>query len=352
MNLKRYSQRTWIVANPRILYRIFRGFFRALLLRKNTLRTIHILPTFDCQAKCKMCSVAKFKKSLENRLTLADYESIADQAAGMGAIAVTFLGGEPLLARNLNEIIGIFKSRRFYLSIVTNGLALNRENLKALHSAGLDAIFFGLETLDEKVNDELRAFQGQCRKVMEGVRLAKEEGLFVGFCTVLFPGEEGRYVEMAEYCQRNNLAISLPSLAGVGAAENERAASDEEYDQIIGLMKKYPHLSVDWGFSYFLRHRCPSGKEKIAITCYGDVMGCTLNHISFGNIKQEPLKRIWERMGRFSQFHKNSDRCLASFDCYHIGNYLAPIMHYKESPVFYKDHPNITREREPDLYSR
>ncbi|MBN1223720.1 MAG: radical SAM protein [Candidatus Aminicenantes bacterium] len=352
MNLKRYSTRSWIIENPRIFYRVVRGFFRGLLLKKNTLRTVHLLPTFDCQAKCKMCSVAKFKQSRENLLTLSDYGSIADQAARMGAIAVTFLGGEPLLVKNLEEIIRIFKSRHFYLSIVSNGIAVNREYLKKLRSAGLDAIFFGLESLDEKVNDELRGFNGQYQRVMEAVRLSKAEGLFVGFCTVLFPGAEDRYIEMAEYCRQNGLAISLPSLAGVGAAENERAASADEYEQIIDLIKKYPHLSVDWAFSYYLRHRCPSGKEKIAITCYGDVMGCSLNHISFGNIKVEPLKRIWKRMGRFSQFRKNSDRCLASFDSFHIDNFLAPITEFEESPVFYKDHPNITPEKEPGLFTR
>jgi hypothetical protein len=141
-------------------------------------------------------------------------------------------------------------------------------------------------------------------------------------------------------------------LAEVGAAENTGAASRKEYEQILGLLKKYPHLSVDWGFSYFLKRRCPSGKEKIAITCYGDVLGCTLNHISFGNIKEESLKKIWERAGHFSQFKKNSDRCLAAFDDGHIKNFLTPLIRFDGSPVHFEDHPNITLESEPRLFSR
>ena len=190
MNLKSYTTRTWIISNPRILYRIIRGFFRGLVLKKNTLRTLHILPTFSCQATCQMCSVAKFNRSEGKPLSLADYESLAKQAAKMGAIAATFVGGEPLLANNLDEIMRIFKSHHFYISIVTNGVALNREYVKRLRTVGLKAVFFGLESLDEDTNDELRGYQGQCHKVLQGIELCKEEGLLVGLCTVLFPEHE------------------------------------------------------------------------------------------------------------------------------------------------------------------
>lgn len=351
MDLKRYSTRTWIIANPRLLYRIFKGFGRALLFRKNTLRTVHLLPTFNCQAKCAMCSVAKFKRAREGMLTLADYESVARQAAAMGAIAATFLGGEPLLVKNLDEILRVFKARSFFLSIVSNGIALDREMARKLHQAGLDAVYFGLESLDEKVNDALRGYPGQCRKVLQGVETCREEGLQVGFCTVYFPGHPERYREIADFCRRNGLSIALPSLAGVGAAEGARAASEEEYNQVVGLLEEHPQLSVDWAFSYYLRPRCPSGKEKIAITCYGDVLGCSLNHVSFGNVKREPLKRIWQRMGRFSQFSKNSARCLAAFDRTHISRYLAPIAAFQGSPVHYEKHPGITPATEPGLFS-
>lgn len=314
------------------------------------MRTLHILPTFSCQAKCTMCSVAKFQRNREDLLTLEDYKSLAHQAAKMGAVAVTFLGGEPLLVKNLDEIIRLFKSHSFFISIVSNGIALTRKSARKLRASGLDAIYFGLESLDEKVNDELRGYRGQCQRVLQAIEICKEEGLRVGLCTVLFPGHVKRYHELAEFCKRNSLSIALPSLAGVGAAEKSRCASEGEYEQVVGLLKKHPHLSVDWAFSYYLRPRCPSGKEKIAITCHGDVLGCTLNHISFGNIKRESLKTIWQRAGRFSQFRKNSSRCLAAFDRIHIDNYLAPMTRFPESPVFFTDHPNITPASEPQLY--
>ncbi len=357
MNLKPFYakgwiiSKAWVISDPRILYRILRGAFRAVVLRKNTLRTIDILPTFDCQAKCKMCGVTKFKRRKENLLTLADYESIAEQAAKMGAVAATLLGGEPLLAKNIEDVIRIFKSRHFSVALVSNGIALTRDYARRLRSAGLDWIHFSLESLDEKFNDERRGFPGQSQKVMEAIRMSKDEGLPVGLCTLFVPGEMDRCVELIEYCEKNDLRASLPTIVAVGAAEDIVPASEEHYQQVLGLLKRYRHTAIDWAFSYFFRPRCPAGKEKLAITCYGDVLGCSLNHISFGNVKQEPLRKIWERAGRFSQFRKNTDRCIAAFDRYHIENYLSPIAHLDESPVYFKDHPNITVETEPALFS-
>ena len=349
---KSYRTNKWILSDPVIAYRILRGVFRALVLRRNTLRVIQIFPTFDCQARCEMCSVAGFKQGGKDVLTREDYESIAAQGARMGAVAVTFLGGEPLLAKGIEDTIRTFKSRHFFVSIVSNGIAFSRDCARTLRAAGLDSIHFGLESLDEEANDKRRGYPGQCRKVLEGVKICREEGLNVGVCTILFPGELERCRELAEYGEENGLRVSLPTVAPVGAAERLEPATEEQYEQVLALLRQYPHLTVDWASSYSLRSRCPAGKEKIAITCYGEVMGCSLNHISFGNVREEPLQTIWERAGRFSQFRKHSDHCIAGFDHYHINNYLAPIADLDERPVHYSRHPNITEETEPDLFER
>jgi len=294
--------------------------------------------------------VRKLNQGKANILSLAEYESIADQASRLGAIAVSFLGGEPLLVKNMEEILGVFKSRHFFLSIVTNGIAMTRDYARRLRRAGVGVVYFGLECLDEAVNDRLRGFQGQSKKVKEVISICQKEGLLVGLSTVFFPGEDGRYAELADYCGRHHLLMNLCAQAGVQSGDGSSSTPTKEYERLARFLRNYPGAGVDWAFSYFLRPRCPSGKEKITITCYGDVIGCTLNPISFGNIRQEPLERIWERAGRFSQFRKNSDRCLAAFDPYHIDHYLRPLNHSAHGPVHFRDHPAITPENEPGLF--
>ena len=58
--------------------------------------------------------------------------------------------------------------------------------------------------------------------------------------------------------------------------------------------------------------RCRSGKEKLHITAYGDVMPCTFIPISFGNIRKEKLKVIRERMLNFPFISENNPMCIPS----------------------------------------
>jgi hypothetical protein len=104
--------------------------------------------------------------------------------------------------------------------------------------------------------------------------------------------------------------------------------------------------------SYFCRQQCPAGKEKIGVTCHGDVIGCSINSIGFGNIKDEPLDMIWKRMGNFSQFAANSEVCLAAENQEYIAHYLSPLKEVTTYPLYYCSHPLISPALEPRLYNK
>jgi MoaA/NifB/PqqE/SkfB family radical SAM enzyme len=350
MNLKPYYTNLWILANPQILLRIIKGFLRAFIFKKNTLKTIELYPTFDCQSKCIMCSVEKYKRVKKEELEISDYKSIAQQGATMGAIAMTLLGGEPLLAENVECIIRIFKSQKYFVTIVSNAISITREKVIKLRNAGLDSIYFSLESLDSSINDNIRGYKGHFQKVIEAIRICKEAELLVGICGIIFPGQLERYKKILEFCNKNDLISSGGEVAVVGAAEKLELVTDDEHGQLITLLKKYPRLTFDWALSYFLKPRCPGGKEKLGITCYGDVIGCSLNPISFGNIKSEKIIKIWQRMGCFSQFKKDSERCLTAGDRYYIENYITPIAKLNKHPILFSQHPMINRQNEPYLF--
>jgi MoaA/NifB/PqqE/SkfB family radical SAM enzyme len=174
----------------------------------------------------------------------------------------------------------------------------------------------------------------------------------VGLAAVILPGKLDRYIQLLEFCREHDLLTSGGELAPVGAAEEWDIVSEDENKQIRGLLKSYPKLTFDWGLSYFLKCGCPAGKEKIGITCNGDVIGCSLNPISFGNVVQEPLKKIWSRMGEFSQYKKFSSRCLSAGDLEFINNYIAPIKDIEINPVYYREHPSINEENERELFRK
>lgn len=351
-NIRGYRTNLWVITNPITLFRIIRGFLRAFILGKKTLKTIEIFPTLQCNLACAMCSVDKYKTSRRPLLQVEDYRRIAQQGARMGAIAVNILGGEPLLAENLDKIISIFKQNRFFVLMVTNATLVTREKLLALRGAGLDAVCFSLDDLEPESNDEIRGVAGHHHKVLAAIDLAREAGLIVSLAPVFFPGRVDQGLEVVKYCQEHGLGASGTQVGAVGAWEDGELLSPEEHDRIRAMLKWYPRFTLDWALSYRLTYCCPAGKEKVGITSFGDVVGCSINPLSFGNIREEALQMIWERMGQFSQYRKDAPICLSAEDTGFVETYLRPLKDIPEYPVHYSQHPSIKPEDEPALFNR
>ena len=350
LRLDEYIANTWVIKNVHIFCRILCGLARAILFHKKTVRVVEIFPSLRCNLKCLMCSTEKYKSVKREQLNIGDYARLSSEGAKMGAIAVNILGGEPLLADNLKEIVSIFKRNHYFVLVVSNGILATQESLWELKRCGLDAICFSLDSLDDAFNEEIRGSKGYTQRVLAAADLAKEEGLIVSLAPVFFPGKVEKGLEVVKYCQDHGFGASGTQVSAVGGWERGNLLSSDEHDQIRKMLKEYPRFTLDWALSYSLKRCCPAGKEKIAVTTFGDVVGCSINPIAFGNICTEPLQQIWRRMGRFSQYKKDSPVCLSAEDYGFIQNYLNPLSALGEYPIYYKDHPAITPDSEKDLF--
>jgi MoaA/NifB/PqqE/SkfB family radical SAM enzyme len=297
-----------------------------------------------------MCSQTKSPTGKRSELTLDDYEKIARDGARLGAVSVNILGGEPLVYKNIAELIGIFAKHGYFVWLVSNSVLATKDRLKQLRAAGLNSICFSLDSMQEERNDEIRSLNGHFKKVFEAVENAKQAGLMVNLAPVFLPGKMKDAIDVIKYCIDNGLGASATQAAPVGSFENEAVLSPDEHDQIRQLLRDYPRLTLDWSLSYFLEQRCPAGKEKIGITNYGDVIACSINPIAFGNLRRESLSSVLKRMGNFSQFRKNSTICLAAEDPYYVDNFIRPLAKVNIYPVLFSDHPKITPETEPELF--
>ena len=345
--LSSYFVNTWVLNNPHVVYRSIRGFLRAFLLRKNTLKTIELFPSMSCNLNCAMCSVEKYKVSSRSEgMTIADYKAIAHQGAKLGAITVNILGGEPLMCPELDDIVKIFKEEHYFVYMVSNGLLVERQRMGELKKMGLSGICFSLDSMEEENDDQVRGQEGHFKKVFEAIRIARETGLIVSLAPVFFPGQMENAVSVIRYCQKNGIGASGGLVAPVGAWEGGELLNEDERAEVRRLLKEFPRFTLDWAMSYYFRPRCPAGKEKIAVHANGDVVGCSLNPISFGNALEEPLADILERMGRFFHYNKDFPGCIAAEDETYIDSCIRPLYEFPRYPVNYKDHPNIG----PDMF--
>ena len=136
---------------------------------------------------------------------------------------------------------------------------------------------------------------------------------------------DGRAAALVELARRYNAHINIALPVPVGrrsphGQEHLPPKAREELDRL----RSQPHARWD-GQSNWLKSGCAAGVEKLAVTAYGDVLPCGAIQLSFGNVREMPLRAAWENMLRYPRFQKIQDGCPVSEDPEFIEHVLGPI---------------------------
>jgi len=153
-----------------------------LLRRRETTPTgplyLNIEPTNACNLKCHTCSIDGTRK--RGFMDLDLFRKIVDQAPKAGVYEVAlFLGGEPLLHKDLPYMVKYVVSKGLDARIYTNACMLTREKSEALLDAGLSFLGISFDG-DNKEDYEKMRVGANYEKVLENVltflRLKKKKG--------------------------------------------------------------------------------------------------------------------------------------------------------------------------------
>jgi MoaA/NifB/PqqE/SkfB family radical SAM enzyme len=155
--------------NLRMGFRIYNGLVSNLLGVRIPFFCGHKL-TYNCNLRCKMCP---FWKRPSADSSLAREKAILRQIYGSGACGVAFEGGEPLLRKDLVEILAFSRSLPLHTSLITNGTLLESK-IDEIAPYINGVVYVSLDGL-EKTHDAIRGVDGSFRKTLGGINAAKEK---------------------------------------------------------------------------------------------------------------------------------------------------------------------------------
>jgi MoaA/NifB/PqqE/SkfB family radical SAM enzyme/alpha-beta hydrolase superfamily lysophospholipase len=111
--------------------------------------------TTFCNLKCKFCARTHFKRS-DLHMNKNTFSRILDLLPHV--FNVTLVGlGEPLLHPDIIEIISEASSRNKKVSLVTNGMNLDKTLSSNLIKSGLDTIIFSIDAANQELASQVRA---------------------------------------------------------------------------------------------------------------------------------------------------------------------------------------------------
>ncbi len=153
----------------RLGLRISHGLFSNLVGVRAPLFCGHKL-TYNCNLKCKMCP---FWKRSNKDLSTDNEKAVLRQIYDSGACAIAFEGGEPLLRKDLGEILAFSKSLPLQTSLITNGTLLESK-IDGIAQYINGAIYVSIDGL-EKTHDSIRGVNGCFKKAIRGIIAASEK---------------------------------------------------------------------------------------------------------------------------------------------------------------------------------
>ena len=142
------------------------------------LGSLRVSVTDRCNLRCQYCMPELDYAWLprESLLTFEETASIVDVFTELGVDRVRITGGEPLLRRNLPDLIASLASRRAIrdLALTTNGVLLAQQAAN-LRQAGLHRITVSLDTLNPETFQALTRFD-TLGDVLDGIAAAARAG--------------------------------------------------------------------------------------------------------------------------------------------------------------------------------
>jgi MoaA/NifB/PqqE/SkfB family radical SAM enzyme len=161
---------------------LFLAKYAWLVLRRRPL-LVHFEVTLRCNARCGFCDY--WKTPAEARQF--EQDSFADAARYFNPMLVTFTGGEPLLRRDLEELVAAVSGavRLKYVTLITHGGMLTPGRADSLREAGIHQFNISLDYLDGR-HDAARGIPGLTEKIFASVDGMRARGIDnVRFNTVI-----------------------------------------------------------------------------------------------------------------------------------------------------------------------
>jgi len=253
-----------------------------------TLRSLELASTWICNLSCEFCYAEDLMYAAKKppAITIDTVRDLMQQAHKLGLIHVNVTGGEPLVRKDIFDLIDVIP-KDIVVSVVTNSTLLNKEKVDRLKAAGVSTIQM---SYGENYHKYFK---------LDVARHAVKVGLGVTLSVVNIEAE------------RHNVLSAL------------EMAPKEDFSVLFNYPMRYKNKGLDseiyWKYRYepYVREdnlfwsgkdKCPAGTHKIYVTNDGDVMTCDRIHGSYGNIHQEPLEAIWRRM--YDRFKNNPSFCL------------------------------------------
>ena len=275
--------------------------------------------THRCPLHCVYCSNPLELAGTSEELSTAEWTSVFQQGGKLGMLHAHFTGGEPLARTDLTELIAAARAAGLYTNLITSGLGLNEQRLKALVDAGLDHIQISFQDSREEAANWIAGAKAHAHKIELSRAIRRHKIAFtvnlvvhrqnldhleemIAFIEQLNPERvEIAHTQYYGWALANRAALmpthaQLERAVAIVAEAEKRLEGRMRIDSVVpDYYAKYPKACMGgWGRRLMLIN--PAGK---VLPCHAAEV---LPGMSFENVRDKTLAWIWQESSSFQKF--------------------------------------------------
>ena len=328
--------------------------------------------TYRCNLACEHCYLDAGGAPLVNTENFADRSeldteecfAVIDDIAAFAPECLTILtGGEPLLRRDILEIVRRASERGLWVVVGTNGVRITENVARRLGEAGARGLSLSLDALDPDRHDRFRRVRGAWQNTVDGARILNAAGLPFIVQTTAGAHNIGELEAIADFAHDRlaakvwNLYFLVPTGRGQFVSDMTPAQYDDVLAALYRIQRKYdrrmlvnakcaPHYiktvlesasgsrerpegspgedsraqAVGGGVPRVLENAglsamrtysggaggCPAGTHYMGIRPNGDVTPCPYLPVFAGSLRRASLADLWTSTELFTSIRRRS----------------------------------------------
>src|SRR5690349_4356843 len=296
--------------------------------------------TYRCNLACEHCYLDAGgtpqvgTENFADRSELGTQECfrVIDQIAAFAPECLTILtGGEPLLRRDILEIVRRAAERGLWVVVGTNGVRITENVAQRLAEAGARGLSLSLDALDAERHDRFRRVRGAWQNTVDGAGILNRAGLPFIVQTTAGSHNIGELDAIADFAHERLAAKvwNLYFLVPTGRGQFVSDITPEQYDEVLAslyrIQRKYdrrmlvnakcaPHYIktvLENSNTQFRTYSggaggCPAGTHYMGIRPNGDVTPCPYLPAFAGTLRKDSLADLWTSSTLFNDIRRRS----------------------------------------------
>lgn len=212
-------------------------------------------------AHCYMDAETRFEGG-EGELGTDEVKDLLDEIVSRSdETMVVLTGGEPLLRRDLEELIAHGSKLGLSIVVGTNGVLLNEERVKTLKAAGTMGLGISLDSLDPKHHDGFRGCPGSWEKTLAGMDHCRQQNLPFQLHFSVTEQNAHEVQPMIDFAQATGAhVLNIFFLVCTGRGESMSDITPARYEQVLKQLIEAQEKTRD----LIIRARCAPHFKRVA----------------------------------------------------------------------------------------